>query len=382
MNRTRWMLLLVLAGLLWTGTLGVSYLAGVSGNVAAAPLAQSAGQTATLDPNLLAILDAEEQITTQIYEQASASVVHITTLIQVADFFRGTVPQEGTGSGFFYDRDGRIVTNWHVVEGANTVEVVLADGTSLPADLVGYDEYYDLAVIQVDAAKISFTPLPLASDPNLRVGQKVLAIGNPFGLDRTLTTGVISALGRTIESASGLQIGNVIQTDAAINPGNSGGPLLNMRGEVIGINTSISSPSGGSVGIGFAVPIDIIEQVVPALVSNGRFPHPSLGVTVAELGYELRPSQNGPQRGLLVVELESGGSAQQAGLQATQVIRRGYNLYYQGGDTLLAINGEPLTTRDELTLYLEAHTLPGDSATLTVQRDDQQLDIQVVIGER
>lgn len=342
--------------------------------------AQPAPPTPTLDPQALNVLDAQEVITSTIYARASPSVVHITSRTRVIDFWRGVVPQEGTGSGFIYDTAGHIVTNWHVVEGAEEVEVLLADSTSLPATVIGADEYYDLAVLKVDPAQLSAPPLPLAEGTGLRVGQHVLAIGNPFGLDQTLTTGVISALGRTIESASGLLVGNVIQTDAAINPGNSGGPLLNSRGEVIGINTAIQSPSGGSVGIGFAVPIDIIKRVVPFLISDGRYPHPSLGIRVGELGYELRPSESGPQHGLLIVALDPRGAAAQAGLQAAEVTRtiRGY--VYRGGDILLSINGEPITTRDELTLYLENHTAPGDTVTLRIYRNGQEQDVAVTIG--
>jgi S1-C subfamily serine protease len=337
--------------------------------------------TPTLDTALLSLLEAEETITNQVYERTSPSVVHITSRSSVMDFWRGVVPQEGTGSGFIYDTAGRIVTNWHVIEGAEEVEVLLADGTSLPASFVGGDSYYDLAVIQIDTTKLSISPLPLTTEP-MRVGQKVIAIGNPFGLDRTLTTGVISALGRTIESASGLLVGNVLQTDAAINPGNSGGPLLNMRGEVIGINTSIQSPSGGSVGIGFAVPVDIINRVVPALISEGRYPHPTLGVSVGELGYELRPSESGPQHGLLIIDMAQGSTARQAGLQAAQIERNFRSIVYRGGDIIMAVNGEPITSRDDLTLYLEDSARPGDTITITIHRAGSIQDVQVVVGQR
>ncbi len=331
--------------------------------------------------DMLALLEAEETLISEIYDRVSPSVVHITSRTQVVDFFRGVVPQEGTGSGFIYDTQGHIVTNWHVIENANEIEVLLADGTSLAAQVVGADSYYDLAVLQVDANKVNAAPIPLSISGMLRVGQRVLAIGNPFGLDRTLTTGVISALGRTIESASGLLVGNVIQTDAAINPGNSGGPLLNSRGEVIGINTSIRSPSGGSVGIGFAVPIDIINRVLPALLAEGRYRHPSLGIQVGELGYQIRPSESGPQHGLLIVGLTRGGPADNAGLQAAEVRQQGFRRYFVGGDIITAVNGQPISTRDELTLFLENNTRPGDTVTVTIYRDGEQMDVPVVVGE-
>jgi len=374
----------ILAGgaLALAGLIG-GYLLGAAGMPPAPATAQAvATPLPTLDPNLLTMVDAQEAVTATIYDRASLSVVHITTRSQVMDFWRGIVPQEGTGSGFIYDTQGRIVTNWHVIEGAEEVEVLLADGASLPATLVGADKYYDLAVIRVDPAAVSAAPLPLAANTTMRVGQYVLAIGNPFGLDQTLTTGVISALGRTIESASGLLVGNVIQTDAAINPGNSGGPLLNSRGEVIGINTSIQSPSGGSVGIGFAVPIDIISRVVPALIAQGRYPHPSLGLSVVELGYEVRPAASGPQHGLLIVDLAQGGSAAQAGLQAATVESTYRRTVFRGGDIITAINGQPIHTRDELTLFLENNTRPGDTITVTINRGGQTMDVPLVVGER
>jgi S1-C subfamily serine protease len=337
----------------------------------------------SLPEDSLSLLDAEETVVAYIYEQTSPSVVHITSVTQVYDFWRGAVPQEGTGSGFIYDTDGHIVTNNHVIAGADEIEVVLADGTHLPATVVGADAFYDLAIIHVDPARVGAPPLPLAEPGALRVGQRVLAIGNPFGLDRTLTTGVISALDRTIESEAGSTIGNAIQTDAAINPGNSGGPLLNTRGQVIGVNTAIQSTSGGgSVGIGFAVPISTVMRVIPELAANGYFRHPSLGLTAAELGYELTPSESGPQNGLLIVELAPGGTAAQAGLVAAQAQRQGRRYIFVGGDIITAINGEPVLTRDDLTLYLENYTHIGGSVTLTINRDGQTQDVTVSVGEQ
>ncbi len=338
--------------------------------------------TPTLDPAALSLLAAQDIITNTVYERVSPSVVHITTRKQVVDFWRGVIPQEGTGSGFLYDTAGHIITNYHVIEGAAEVEVLLADGGAAPAVFVGADAYYDLAVIRVAPEALAAAPLTLAAaDAPPRVGQQVIAIGNPFGLDRTLTTGVISALGRTIESSSGTLVGNVIQTDAAINPGNSGGPLLNIRGEVIGINTSIQSPSGGSVGIGFAVPVETVQRVVPWLIETGRYPHPSLQARVAELGYELTPAESGPQHGLLIVSLTPGGAAERAGLQAAQATRTRTRTVFQGGDIILAINGETLRSRDDLQLYLENHTRPGDTVTLHVYRGGQERDVLVMVGE-
>ena len=339
----------------------------------------------TLPPppaDAMALLDAEEAVVVYLYEQAGPSVVHITSRSQVVDFWRGVVPQEGTGSGFIYDSAGYIVTNNHVIDGASEIEVVLVDGTSLAAQVVGADSYYDLAVLKVDAGDAVLPPpLPLGEADVLRVGQRVLAIGNPFGLDRTLTTGVISALDRTIESDSGSAVGNAIQTDAAVNPGNSGGPLLNIRGEVIGVNTAITSPSGGSVGIGFAVPISTVRRVVPELIANGRYPHPSLRISVRELGYEVRPASDGPQNGLLIVDLDPNGPAAQAGLQAAEVQRRGFNTVFVGGDIITAVNGMSVTTRDDLTLYLETNAVPGDSITITYDRQGESHQAAVTVGE-
>lgn len=362
------------AGLL----LGLPTGTGLSQEVTPVPLPTLAPPPA----EALTLLDAEEAVVSYIYESAGPSVVHITSRTEVWDFWRGAVPQEGTGSGFVYDTQGHIVTNNHVVEGASEIEVVLADGTVLPAEVVGTDAYYDLAVLHVDPAQLPAPPLPLGNAETLRVGQHVLAIGNPFGLDRTLTTGVISALDRTIESESGSLVGNAIQTDAAINPGNSGGPLLNSRGEVIGVNTAITSPSGGSVGIGFAVPISAVQRVVPDLIAYGRYRHPSLGVQVRELGYEVRPAADGPQHGLLIVALDASGPAGRAGLQAAETRQQGFRTYFVGGEIILAINGEAALTRDDLTLYLERNTLPGDTVTLTVSNlSGETREVTVVVGE-
>ncbi len=336
-----------------------------------------------LPPEVLQAADAEEQIVISVYERVSPSVVHITSRTQVFDFFRGPVPREGTGSGFILDTQGRIVTNYHVIADAEEVEVVLADGTAASARVIGADAYYDLAVLQIDVDPSHLRPVELGSSSDLRVGQRVIAIGNPFGLDRTLTTGVISALGRTIERESGPALGEAIQTDAAINPGNSGGPLLDSRGRVIGINTAIQSPTGASVGIGFAVPVDIIKRVVPELIARGRYPHPTLGFDAYELTYEVRPNPDGPQKGLWVVRVAPGGPADRAGLQAAELRRdvRG-RLIIVGGDIVTAIDGRPIATRDDLTLYLEAHKRVGDQVQLTVVRGSETLTLTATLAER
>jgi S1-C subfamily serine protease len=307
------------------------------------------------DPNeALTLIEAEETLITEIYERISPSVVHISTRSSSAiSYFRGVEPAEGTGSGFFYDNEGRIITNFHVIQDAVDIEIILEDGSQFPARVVGADAYYDLAVLSIDSDKYTAQPVEFGSSETLRVGQRVLAIGNPFGLDRTLTTGVISALGRTIESEAGLVIGNAIQTDAAINPGNSGGPLLDARGHVIGVNTAIRTPSGGSVGIGFAVPIDIVNRVVAELITNGRYAHPSLGLQVGEIGYEIQPGTDGPQQGLLVIGFDFNSTAALAGVVAAETIQSERGIGFRGGDVITAIDGIPLLTRNQLTLYLE-----------------------------
>ena len=221
--------------------------------------------------------DIEEQLVSSVYQRVSPAVVYITSKVIQYSFFWGPIPQEGTGSGFLIDREGHIVTNNHVVAGAEEVEVTLGDGGVLPARVVGTDPYNDLAVLKIDAEAARLIPVELGTSANLRVGQRAIAIGNPFGLDRTLTVGVISSLGRIIERQGELPLGEAIQTDAAINPGNSGGPLLNSQGQVIGVNTAIKSPTGGSVGIGFAVPVDAVKRVVPELIEKGYYAHPWLG---------------------------------------------------------------------------------------------------------
>jgi S1-C subfamily serine protease len=327
-------------------------------------------------------IDALDQVLTNVYERVSPSVVHITSRTQSVDVFYGVVPSEGTGSGFVLDKEGHILTNNHVVAGADTLDVLFANGISYTASVVGADSYYDLAVIKVDAPADVLAPLALGSSANLKVGQTVIAIGNPFGLDRTLTSGLISALGRRVETEAGGLIGQAIQTDAAINPGNSGGPLLDTRGNVIGINTAIQSSSGGSVGIGFAVPIDVAKRVAPILIEKGRYAHPSIGVTVVELGTQVTPSQNGPQRGLLIAQIDPAGTGSQAGLKAAQVTRQRGRYVFSGGDIITAIDGKPIATKNDLLLALEDGHQPGDTVTVTINRDGNNIDVKVTLGEQ
>ena len=335
-----------------------------------------------LPPQTTGEVDVAEQRIINVYERVSPSVVHITSRSQVFDFWRGAVPQEGSGSGFVLDKEGNIVTNHHVIEDAQTVEVLLAGGTAYPAQLVGTDPYNDLAVVHIDAPAELLVPVEIGSATNLRVGQRVIAIGNPFGLDWTLTTGVVSALGRTIETENGQALGEVIQTDAAINPGNSGGPLLDSAGQVVGVNTAIRSPSGGSVGIGFAIPAETIRRVIPELIARGYYPHPWTGFSAYELTYELTPSESGPEHGLLIVDIAPGGPAEQAGLLAAQAERQGRQILFDGGDILVAADGHALRSRDELTILLENQKQVGDTVTLTVVRDGEEIETTLELWEQ
>ena len=325
-----------------------------------------------------------------VYEQASQGVVNITNRSYAYDFFMRPVPQEGSGSGFAYDREGHIITNYHVIEGAEELFVTFPDETTLTAEVIGADPSNDLAVLRVEAPPEQLQPLPLGESNNLRVGQFVVAIGSPFGFERTLTVGVVSALGRVIESPDESFIGEIIQTDAAINPGNSGGPLLDLTGRVIGVNTAIFSPSRASAGIGFAVPVDTVRRVVPSLVEQGYFPHPWLGLryvwnltperarVLEELGMQVPVDE-----GLLIVEAYSDSPADRAGLRGGQErVRIGSTILLVGGDILTAIDGEPIASDRDLSRYLDIETSVGQTVQVTIWRDGEQMTVPVTLSER
>lgn len=322
-----------------------------------------------------------------VYALAGPAVVHISSISYAYDFFFNPVPQEGTGSGFIYDTEGHIVTNYHVIENAQELSVTLADGRSFQATVVGADPTNDLAVLSIEADNLP-QPIPLGDSDSLRVGQFVVAIGNPFGQVGTLTVGVISALGRIIESPDGRFIGEAIQTDAAINPGNSGGPLLDLRGRLIGINAQIISPSQASAGIGFAVPVNTVRRVVPQLIARGRYPHPWLGVEYLPLTQEwskaLRQGGiNVPDTGLLVLQVVAGSPADRAGIRGgTQMVRLGGYRIPVGGDVIVALNGKPVSSSKEFIAYLETQTQVGDTITVTLMRDGREQDVQVTLAER
>jgi S1-C subfamily serine protease len=342
-------------------------------------------------PPTASLLDLQQEVI-DVYEAAGSGVVHITSRSYTYDFFYRAVPQEGTGSGFVYDTEGHIVTNYHVVEGAEELYVTLADDTVLPGRIVGADPSNDLAVIQIDPSGDALhllQPVSLGVSDNLRVGQFVVAIGNPFGLEQTLTVGVVSALGRVIESPDDRFIGEIIQTDAAINPGNSGGPLLDLSGKVIGVNTAIFSPSQASAGIGFAVPVNTVRRVVPELIARGRYPHPWLGASLLSLtprwveilqqtGMEVPVRQ-----GTLVLEAITGEAADLAGVRGgDQLVQVGRQILPVGGDIITAVNGQPVKDSRELNLYLESNTRVGDTVDLTLIRNGQEQRVQLQLSER
>ena len=323
-----------------------------------------------------------------VYGQAGSAVVNITSVSYAYDFFFNPVPQEGTGSGFIYDAEGHIVTNYHVIEDAEELSVTLADGTTYSAEIVGEDPTNDLAVIRIDADDLP-RPVPLGDSDILRVGQFVVAIGNPFGLERTLTAGVISSLGRVIKGPENNFIGEVIQTDAAINPGNSGGPLLDLQGRVIGVNSQIVSPSQANAGVGFAVPANTVRRVVPELIARGRYPHPWLGIepisltaerarAFREAGMEVPVDQ-----GVLVLSVVRGGPADQAGIQGgDRVVQLGRYRVPLGGDIITSVSGEPIGDYQDLTVHLETQTRVGDTVDVTFLRDGEDQTVEVTLEER
>jgi len=351
------------------------------------PTAPPATESTTEPPGRLALLEDE---IVRVYEQVGQGVVYITNRSYSYDFFLRPVPQEGSGSGIVYDQDGHIITNYHVIEDAAELFVTLPDGTTVPAEIVGADPSNDLAVIQVQVDPGLLHPIPLGTSDDLRVGQFVVAIGNPFGYERTLTVGVISALGRVIESPDERFIGEIIQTDAAINPGNSGGPLLDLWGRVIGVNTAIFSPSRASAGIGFAVPVNTVRKVVPALIERGYYPHPWLGIgyiwnltpkrarILREAGMDIPVEE-----GVLLVEVTEGGPADQAGLRGgRERVQIGNTILLIGGDVLTAVDGEPIPNGQDLLRYLDTQTQVGQTIQVTVWREGQEMTVPVTLGER
>ena len=324
-------------------------------------------------------LDGEEQNNISVYRKNIPSVVNITSRAMTFDFFYGLVPQEGQGSGFVIDKDGHILTNYHVIADARQVEVTLHNRKKYKATVVGTDPPHDLAIIQIKAPDL--VPAVLGDSRNLQVGQKVYAIGNPFGLSGTMTRGIVSSI-RPVREPNGATIDEAIQTDAAINPGNSGGPLMNWHGEVIGINTMILSSVNQNAGIGFAIPINTAKAVLNDLVTLGRVRRPALGVKSIPITPELADEIGlASDYGLLIVGVTSGGSADQAGLRAgTERAYLGNIPIMLGGDLIVAIDGEKVQDEQDLTQMMNNHRA-GDTVKVTIYRGKKKLDVNVALGE-
>jgi S1-C subfamily serine protease len=321
-------------------------------------------------------LDADEKATIALFERARDSVVYISTRQEVRDLWTRNVfsVPRGTGSGFIWDGAGHVITNMHVIEGASEATVRLADGRDYEASLVGVSAAHDLAVLRIAVKGKTPPPLPLGASTELRVGQKVFAIGNPFGLDWTLTTGIVSALDRSLPTESGINIEHLIQTDAAINPGNSGGPLLDSSGRLIGVNTAIFSPSGASAGIGFAVPVDTVNRVVPQLIRTGKYARPMLGVDADE-GVNQRLAQVHKVQGVVILRVRPNSAAAKAGLRAATIARNGS---ITPGDIIVAIQGQPVDTVGKLIGRLDDFKV-GETIRLTVLRGGKRIEVRVTL---
>jgi S1-C subfamily serine protease len=311
---------------------------------------------------------------TELFEEASPSVAYITSVSLRRDFFRMNVMEipSGTGSGFVWDDRGNIVTNFHVIRGAHRAEVTLADGSTWEASLVGSAQEKDLTVLHIEAPRTQLHPIRIGTSFDLKVGQTVIAIGNPFGYDHTLTSGIVSALGREIESTDGVPIRDVIQTDAAINPGNSGGPLLDSAGRLIGVNTAIVSPSGGYAGVGFAIPVDTVNWVVPQLIAYGKVKRPDLGIDLAADHIVRRSGIDGA----VVIGVVPGSGAEKAGIRPAYRDRRGRVVI---GDVITAVDGEPVSTGGELGLLLERYAV-GDAVVVTINREGEDVEERITLG--
>ncbi len=351
--------------------------------------------------DILEEADVEERLVANIYERVAPSVVHIRVVRRVsgAERPRFEIPgwpglpegpddfyQRGEGSGFVWDRDGHVITNYHVVQHAEEVEVTFFDGSTVSAEIVGTDPDSDLAVLRVDRSADRLFPVTLADSDEVFVGQRAIAIGNPFGQEWTLTTGVVSALGRTLPSGtSSFSIPAMIQTDAAINPGNSGGPLLDRDGRVVGVNTMILSRDQVSAGVGFAIPGRIVEQVVPVLIEEGSYTYAWLGIVGQDLERETALAMDLPadQRGALVVEVVDESPAEDAGLEGSdrRISQNGVELQV-GGDIIVAIEGQPVRTMDDLIVYLVEETQPGDRVTVDILRGAREMAVEVTLGRR
>ncbi len=328
-------------------------------------------------------LTEDEAINVRIYRQASPAVANILTKTTEYDFFMDPVPVEGAGSGFVIDPRGYILTNYHVVAGAQSIEVILGDKTRAPAKYIGADQRNDVALIKIDPKGKQLAALPLGDSSALQVGQKVLAIGDPFGFNSTLTTGVVSALGRTVQTSDTTFIEDAIQTDAAINRGNSGGPLINTHGDVIGINTAIYTPSGTTAGIGFAIPINTAKLIANDLMTEGKVRRAYLGVrTISVAGWLAEALDLPVQDGLLVEEAYRGGPAAGAGIRGgNRMAQAGMRTIAIGGDVIVGIEGQKVSNQFDVD-YILNHKRPGDTVNVTLYRGGKKMEIPVKLGER
>lgn len=316
-------------------------------------------------------LAENEQSTIALFAHAAPSVVHITTHALERDFFSLNVTEipQGTGTGIVWDKKGHIVTNLHVIQDADAAQISLADHSTWRAELVGVAPDKDIAVLKIDASPDLLNPLPVGTSHDLQVGQNAIAIGNPFGLDQTLTMGVISALGREIDAPSGRPIKDVIQTDAAINPGNSGGPLLDSSGRLIGVTTAIYSPSGAYAGIGFAIPVDTVNWAVPELIAHGRIIRPGIAATFVPERWIKRLGVDG----VVVLSVDAGSNASEVGLRSTRRVRGG-DVYL--GDIIVAVDETPVRSENDLVAIFEKHQV-GDVVTLTLARGENRVSVEI-----
>ncbi|OGN92318.1 MAG: hypothetical protein A2Y88_07440 [Chloroflexi bacterium RBG_13_48_10] len=345
------------------------------------PVVEVVEANPTTSSSEITVVTNEDQVLVDMYSRLNSSVVNITVYLDQS----GTLLPYAQGSGFVYDDQGHIITNAHVVHGIDAVQVTFSDGLIRDATIVAEDLFSDLAVIKVEVPS-GITPIPVGNMDELAVGQTVVAVGNPFGFEGTLTTGIISALGRSIPSQTRYSIPQAIQTDAAINPGNSGGPLLNLKGEVVGVVDQIETTgtSGGNLGVGFAIPVSILRRVVPALIDTGHYDWPWLGLSGNTVYPGLVKAMNLPvEQGAYVGTLTEGGPAQEAGLQgATDTVTQDGLTVEVGGDVITAIDGQPVKTFDDVLVYLSLKTSPGQEVTLTILRAGKYQDVKLQLGTR
>lgn len=326
-------------------------------------------------------LSPDENINIKIYEDVSPGVVNITTTVVSYDFFFNPIPERGTGSGSVIDNEGHILTNYHVIENASKLEVTLFDGSKWEGKLVGADPSNDLAVIKINAPSERLKPIAFGDSSNLKVGQKAIAIGNPFGLERTLTVGIISSIGRTLRAVNGRLMRGIIQTDAAVNPGNSGGPLLDSNSKMIGITTAIFSPVGANIGIGFAIPVNTAKKIVPQLIKKGYVSRPWLGITGQNISGDLASLLKLPSAGILVAKVEKDSPAYKAGIRGGRdVVMIGNLEIIVGGDMIVAIDGKPIRNMDQIIEEIESKSI-GQTVALTIVRNNKKSIVKVTLAE-